>query len=277
MKNKNLFKIGEIADIYEISVQTLRHYENLGLLHPSYVDPDTHYRYYGIEQTEVLNMICYLRTLDTPLSAIRSFLENRNIEKMEQMLIHQQNEIQQKITLLQNMQNMVQRRLQILDSAKTNTLDQVQVIQSPKLNYIYLKNHLQPKSYLDLETSILQLKKEQKQSVVFLGNVGVGLSKDHFIQQQYEFYDYVFILLNSEDQSFQQAEIIPASTTLSIQFKGNHTNAIPSYQKLYAYMQENQWIPNGFAREITLIDEGLTSDISQYVTEIQVPVEKGTL
>ncbi len=277
MKNKNLFKIGEIADIYEISVQTLRHYENLGLLHPSYVDPDTHYRYYGIEQTEVLNMICYLRALDTPLSAIRSFLENRNIEKMEQMLIHQQNEIQQKITLLQNMQNMVQRRLQILDSAKTNTLDQVQVIQSPKLNYIYLKNHLQPKSYLDLETSILQLKKEQKQSVVFLGNVGVGLSKDHFIQQQYEFYDYVFILLNSEDQSFQQAEIIPASTTLSIQFKGNHTNAIPSYQKLYAYMQENQWIPNGFAREITLIDEGLTSDISQYVTEIQVPVEKGTL
>lgn len=276
MKNKNLFKIGEIADIYEISVQTLRHYENLGLLHPSYVDPDTHYRYYGIEQTEVLNIICYLRALDTPLSTIRSFLENRNIEKMEQMLVNQQNEIQQKITLLQNMQNMVQRRLQILDSAKTNTLDQIQVIQSPKLNYIYLKNHLQPKSYLDLETSILQLKKEQKQSVVFLGNVGVGLSKDHFIQQQYEFYDYVFILLNSEDQSFQQAEIIPASTTLSIQFKGNHTNAIPSYQKLYAYMQENLWIPNGFAREITLIDEGLTSDISQYVTEIQVPVEKGT-
>lgn len=277
MKNKNLFKIGEIADIYEISVQTLRHYENLGLLHPSYVDPDTHYRYYGIEQTEVLNMICYLRALDTPLSTIRSFLENRNIEKMEQMLIHQQNEIQQKITLLQNMQNMVQRRLQILDSAKTNTLDQIQVIQSPKLNYIYLKNHLKPKSYLDLETSILQLKKEQKQSVVFLGNVGVGLSKEHFTQQQYEFYDYVFILLNSEDQSFQKAEIIPASTTLSIQFQGNHTNAIPSYQKLYAYMQEYQWIPNGFVREITLIDEGLTSDISQYVTEIQIPVKKGTL
>lgn len=277
MKNKNLFKIGEIADIYEISVQTLRHYENLGLLHPSYVDPDTHYRYYSIEQTEVLNMICYLRALDTPLSTIRSFLENRNIEKMEQMLIHQQNEIQQKITLLQNMQNMVQRRLQILDSAKTNTLDQIQVIQSPKLNYIYLKNHLKPKSYLDLETSILQLKKEQKQSVVFLGNVGVGLSKEHFTQQQYEFYDYVFILLNSEDQSFQKAEIIPASATLSIQFKGNHTNAIPSYQKLYAYMQKYQWIPNGFVREITLIDEGLTSDISQYVTEIQIPVKKGTL
>lgn len=277
MKNKNLFKIGEIADIYQISVQTLRHYEDLGLLHPSYVDPNTHYRYYGIEQTEVLNMICYLRALDTPLSTIRSFLENRNIDKMEQMLINQQNEIQQKITLLQNMQNMVERRLQILNSTKTNTLDQIQMIESPKLNYIYLKNHLQPKSYLDLETSILQLKKEQKQSVVFLGNVGVGLSEEHFSNQQFDFYDYVFILLNSEDYSFKQAEIIPASTTLSIQFHGNHTNALTSYQKLYSYMQEHQWKPNGFAREITLIDEGLTSDASQYVTEIQIPVKKGTL
>ncbi len=277
MKNKNLFKIGEIAEIYQISVQTIRHYEDLGLLHPSYVDPETHYRYYGIEQTEVLNMICYLRALDTPLSTILSFLENRNIEKMEQMLINQQNEIQQKITLLQNMQNMVERRLQILDSAKTNTLDQIQIIQSQKLNYIYLKNHLQPKSYLDLETSILQLKKEQKQSVVFLGNVGVGLSEEHFSNQQYEFYDYVFILLNSEDHSFQHAETIPPSTTLSIQFHGNHTNALTSYQKLYSYMQKHQWVPNGFAREITLIDEGLTSDTSQYVTEIQIPVKKGTL
>ncbi len=275
MKNKNLFKIGEIADIYGISVQTLRHYENLGLLHPSYIDPDTHYRYYGIEQTEVLNTISYLRALDTPLSTIRSFLENRNIDKMEEMLINQQNEIQKKITMLQNMQNMVQKRLKILDSAKTNTLDEIKEIEAPPLNYIYLKNHVQPKNYLDLETSILQLKKEQKQSLVFLGNVGVGLSEEHLLNQQYEYYDYVFILLN--DHSFKQAENIPASTTLSIQFQGSHTNATTSYNKLYAYMLEHQWIPNGFAREITLIDEGLTNDSSQYVTEIQIPVKKGTL
>lgn len=277
MNQKNLFKIGEIAEIYQISVQTLRHYEDLDLLQPFYVDPDTHYRYYGVEQTEVLNMICYLRALDTPLSTIRSFLENRNIEKMEEMLVKQQNEIQQKISLLKNMQKMVERRLDILNSAKTNSFDQVQFIQSPELYYIYLKNHLQPKNYLDLEPSILQLKKEQKQSLVFLGNVGVGLSKEHFLQQQYEYYDTVFILLSSEDHSDKQAELIPASTTLSIQFQGKHQNATSSYQKLYSFMQEQQFVPTGFAREITLIDEGLTSDTSQYVTEIQIPVRKGSL
>ncbi len=277
MNQKNLLKIGEIAEIYQISVQTLRHYEDLGLLHPCYVDPDTHYRYYGVEQTEVLNMICYLRALDTPLSTIHSFLENRNIEKMEEMLVKQQNEIQQKISLLENMQKMVERRLDILHFAKTNAFDQVQVIQSPELYYIYLKNQLQPKSYLDLEPSILQLKKEQKQSVVFLGNVGVGLNKEHFLQQRYEYYDTVFILLSSEDHSDKQAELIPASTTLSIQFQGKHQNATSSYQKLYSFMQEQQFVPIGFAREITLIDEGLTSDTSQYVTEIQIPVKKGSL
>ena len=46
--------IGEVSKMFHISVSSLRHYENIGLLHPEYTSPDTGYRYYGTEQFEVL-------------------------------------------------------------------------------------------------------------------------------------------------------------------------------------------------------------------------------
>lgn len=47
MDRKNLFSIGEVSKLFHISVSSLRHYENVGLLTPEYTSPDTGYRYYG--------------------------------------------------------------------------------------------------------------------------------------------------------------------------------------------------------------------------------------
>ena len=65
-----LFRIGKVADMFNVSLGTLRHYERCGLLEPEYIDPRTGYRYYGAKQFEVLNTIRYLRVLDMPLTQI---------------------------------------------------------------------------------------------------------------------------------------------------------------------------------------------------------------
>lgn len=44
MEDKKLFLIGEVAKMFHISMGTLRHYEQAGLLTPEYTDPDTGYR-----------------------------------------------------------------------------------------------------------------------------------------------------------------------------------------------------------------------------------------
>lgn len=41
MEDKKLFLIGEVAKMFHISMGTLRHYEQAGLLEPEYTDPDT--------------------------------------------------------------------------------------------------------------------------------------------------------------------------------------------------------------------------------------------
>ena len=44
---EGLLRIGEVARLLNLSVGTLRHYEQMGLLEPAYVDPTSGYRYYG--------------------------------------------------------------------------------------------------------------------------------------------------------------------------------------------------------------------------------------
>ena len=58
---QELFSIGDVAQLFHLSVSSLRHYETIGLLTPEYTDPATGYRYYGPRQFEVLNTIHYLR------------------------------------------------------------------------------------------------------------------------------------------------------------------------------------------------------------------------
>ena len=96
MERNDLFSIGDMARMFHLSVGSLRHYEAMGLVTPEYVDPDTGYRYYSARQFEPLNTIRYLRALDMPLPQIAAFLQNKEVDVIEEMLRRQKQTVAQK-------------------------------------------------------------------------------------------------------------------------------------------------------------------------------------
>lgn len=114
MEDKKLFLIGEVAKMFHISMGTLRHYEQAGLLTPEYTDPNTGYRYYGTRQFELLNTIRYLRVLDFPLAQIKAFLDNRDTEVIEEKLVHQKEVIARKQKELEMISRKIDHRLEQL-------------------------------------------------------------------------------------------------------------------------------------------------------------------
>ena len=74
MEQHKLYRIGEVARMFRLSVGSLRHYETMGILPPAYVDPESGYRYYSTQQFECLNTIRYLRMLDFSLEQIAATL-----------------------------------------------------------------------------------------------------------------------------------------------------------------------------------------------------------
>ena len=69
-------KIGDFARIGQVTVQTLRHYDELGLLKPSEVDPPSGYRYYVLNQLPRLHRILALRDLGFSLEQIAHLIDD---------------------------------------------------------------------------------------------------------------------------------------------------------------------------------------------------------
>lgn len=65
-----LLRIGEFASLTGVSVKALRYYESEELLQPDYVDPDTGYRYFRIEQCTRLALITNLRAAGFSIAEI---------------------------------------------------------------------------------------------------------------------------------------------------------------------------------------------------------------
>jgi DNA-binding transcriptional MerR regulator len=71
-----MFRIGEFAQIAQVSGRQLRFYDQLGLLRPAHTDPQTGYRYYSIRQLPRLNSILALKELGLSLEQIGPLLRN---------------------------------------------------------------------------------------------------------------------------------------------------------------------------------------------------------
>ncbi len=74
---KNLYSIGETAKLNNIPIQTLRYYDKMGLFTPAFIDPESNYRYYHEKQFFYLDIIKYLKYIDTPLNQIREVMKKR--------------------------------------------------------------------------------------------------------------------------------------------------------------------------------------------------------
>lgn len=86
MSNKTKLKIGEFSQMMQVTVKTLRHYEQKGLLLPDEVDEWTGYRYYSIGQMQKLNNIRDLQRLGFSLDEIKELYdENEHIPSVEQL------------------------------------------------------------------------------------------------------------------------------------------------------------------------------------------------
>ena len=73
----NVLKIGELARMAECRIETVRYYEQQGLL-PAPVRSDGNYRLYGNEHVERLSFIRHCRSLDMTLDSVRLLLRFRD-------------------------------------------------------------------------------------------------------------------------------------------------------------------------------------------------------
>ena len=107
---ERMLKIGDFSKLSRISIRMLRHYDEIGILHPECVDDITGYRYYSESQLLLAGRIQTLRNLGFGLSVIKEMLARyEDTGEMEQFLLAKRKELEEK-----SME--VRQKLQFLDS-----------------------------------------------------------------------------------------------------------------------------------------------------------------
>jgi DNA-binding transcriptional MerR regulator len=92
-----MFSIGEFARLGGVSVRTLRHYDEIGLLRPATVDPDTGYRGYSAAQLGQINRIVALKELGLSLTQIRRLLDGVTLDELRGMLLLRRAQLEHEI------------------------------------------------------------------------------------------------------------------------------------------------------------------------------------
>ena len=261
-----LFSIGEMAKIFHLSVSSLRHYEALGLVTPEYVDPSTNYRYYSVRQFEPLNTIRYLRAMDMPLTEIADFLQNRDVETIEEKLRAQKAAVVQKQKELKRIERKLDARLSQLQDVRHAPLGEITLIHSPALRLFWIDTALTAPDYSALELSTSRLAAAQAEALVFLGKVGFSVSQEHLNVGSFGQYDGEFLVLDEADRFAGDVIDLPASLCARVRFRGHHAESPAQYRRLMQFIREEG--------EITVIDYGFTTDTEKFVTEIMIPLQK---
>ncbi|NOK62167.1 MAG: Transcriptional regulator, MerR family [Chloroflexi bacterium AL-W] len=73
-QRQGMLSIGQFVRATQLSIKALRLYEQLEILPPRYVDPESGYRYYHNDQLLLAHLIRMMRQMDMPLATIRRVL-----------------------------------------------------------------------------------------------------------------------------------------------------------------------------------------------------------
>lgn len=94
-----MLKIGDFSQLGQVSVRTLHHYDERGLLKPARIDDWTGYRFYSVEQLPRLNRILALKDLGFSLDQIGRLVDDDvPAEQLRGMLALKQAEIERQLS-----------------------------------------------------------------------------------------------------------------------------------------------------------------------------------
>lgn len=101
MKNKYL--IGEVCKLFNTTRDTLRHYENIGLVNPR-KDLGNGYRYYDVEDLNSLTDIFFFKKLNLPLEDIKKAVKNSTPEDILEIINHKEKHLQRELNKIKELE-----------------------------------------------------------------------------------------------------------------------------------------------------------------------------
>ncbi|MEE1021042.1 MAG: MerR family transcriptional regulator [Bacteroidales bacterium] len=274
MSKKTKLKIGEFSKMMQVTVKTLRYYEQKGLLLPYEVDEWTGYRYYSIYQMQRLNIIRGLQQQGFTLEEIKELLEDGEQMPSIDQLTQKIEETEHQLQLL------IKRRSQLLkwlDSHKQiKTMEKVNIQSLPE---IIVASHREIIPNYDALGALCvnKIGPEMQRLGCKCPPPGYCFTIEH--NKEYRSTDLDIEYCEQVEEMGKDSNIIQfkhlptVEKALCIKHIGGYERFHESFAEAFRYMEEKGYKPVGHTR-ICYIDGVWNKDNpEQWLSIIQIPIE----
>ncbi|MEW6130455.1 MAG: MerR family transcriptional regulator [Acidobacteriota bacterium] len=266
-----MFKIGDFSRVSRVSIKTLRFYDEIGLLKPTYVDRFTGYRYYAPHLLTRINRILLFKELGFSLDEIAVLLkEDLLVGEVRDALQNKREELARRIAEEQE-------RLVQVDS----WLTQIEKAEAA-LNYEIRLKQIKPQwvasmrgllnSYDDATELFAELNHYLKKRQV----TGQQAAIWHVCQGQAQPIDCeALILLNDYVPASNRIKVyqLPATVNASLIHHGSDETIPEAYGAVRKWITHQGYRIDGANREIYW-HGNVTQNANFGITEIQYPILK---
>ena len=269
-----MFKIGEFSKLVHVSARMLRYYEKCGILEPAETDCFTGYRMYSATQIPLIMRIIALRDMGFGVDEIAEILPHyHNPKKMKEALNRKQDEIRAAVTVEQSKLEKIAVMSGKLEKEDFNMIYDVEL------------KSLQAEKVLSLRETIPAEKEEELWGKLWefvTQNNVKHLSGGYSIYygDEYEENDVDTEIavpvpeLGESKNGFEYKELTGISSAATIRFSGSYENYGAAMEKLALWIEQNGYEISGAVRGFAIVSPTDAASPDEYMTELQVPVQK---
>lgn len=279
MKNNRLL-IGQMARLNHTTLATLRHYDKVGILSPVYVNPETGYRYYDVQQCLVFHMIQHHKALNMSLKEIKEILRRNDYDFLEQIYKKKLDEVNQALAEFEFRKEELERMMKGADHfchRLPNGFIQMGFITA---EYVYEKKAVRNYVLEDIGSVIYDASSIEGQLIKsgftegYLNFPFVTLSLDDIKHQRYRT-EKLGIIVQGKNREIAGVEQLPSSTSVFVYFEDFSKLCIYTEQVI-AFCHAHNYTPAGDM--ICRLMGVLHLDDFKKTTEVfrlSIPVEAG--
>lgn len=268
--NQTYYKIGEIAKLFNIGMDSIRYYEEIGILKP-HRDPENNYRLYTLDDLRKITTIRELLSLNFTTAEIKEFEENRTLASTLELFQKEINLINERIV------NLLQQKEDI--NSRINALKHAMILkENPSIKILDLyerpcimvsATHI-PDNYVSY--SLMEYMQVHPQRISTIGNCDCYTLDLEGSNPESDYYRTKNVFFYSATENYQSNYSLPAGKYLSLTYTGSLKKTKQLLPSLYQYAKTHRLKVIGDPIEFCHIDNYETTDENEYVTELQLPV-----
>src|SRR5580658_7333082 len=261
--------IGDFSRATHLTVKTLRHYHETGLLEPAHIDHQTGYRRYTTEQIPVAQIIKRFRDLDMPLNEIRAVLSAPDLQARNDLIAAHLKRLESDLartqTAVASLRNLLEHPPPEVDISRRRA---EQVTAAAISEVVDVKDALS--WYLGAIGELHAALSAQR--IIPAGPAGGIFSNTLFSHAHGE--ATVFLPCDGRVRIIGRVapRVVPAVELATLVHKGAHANIDLAYGALATYVTRHALAVEGPLREYYLVGPQDTSDASAWRTEIGWPI-----